>query len=77
MDYFDLDTEVKNLINDYLYYTSEDVERDEEGNQALMDAKELIMDERGVDWGQATAEVSGLINEYRASALKLTGRVYI
>lgn len=57
--------EVRKLISDYIYLTSDDVERDEEGNQCLMDAKELIMDEYDANWIEATAKVSEILHEIR------------
>lgn len=57
--------EVRQLISNYIYLTSDDVERDEEGNQCLMDAKELIMDEYDANWIEATAKVSEILHEIR------------
>ncbi len=55
--------EVRKLISNYIYLTSDDVERIEEGHQCLIDAKELIMDEYGVKWSVASAKVNEILHE--------------
>ena len=56
---------VNKLLNNYLYYTSNDVERDEEGLQCLIDAVDFIKDEYGVSSTQARQKVDEVLNKIR------------
>ena len=57
--------EVKRLLSQYIYLTSEDVERDEEGFQYYEDAREYVVDEYAVSWNQAGVIVNKLLDEVR------------
>jgi hypothetical protein len=56
---------VKKLLSWYIYLTSDDVERDEEGYQYYEDAKEYVADEYAVSWIQAGVIVNKLLDEVR------------
>ena len=57
--------EVKRLLSRYIYLTSEDVERDEEGFQYYEDAKEYVADVCAISWHEAKVVVSELLKELR------------